>query len=104
MRRRSCRRAIGSTVHDKATVSGAPTTPTGTVDFTVYMGNTTCTGAGRRRDGCGAGRWCGASVRIVATVPVGGLSYKAHYNGDRDLHRVDGACEPLEANKLGSSV
>ena len=30
--------AIGSTVHDKATVSGSGGTPTGTVDFTVWLG------------------------------------------------------------------
>src|SRR5207342_481089 len=37
--------AIGSTVHDKATVSGGLTTPTGTVTFTLYPNATDCTGA-----------------------------------------------------------
>ena len=33
-------------MHDKATVSGAGGTPTGSVDFTVWLGNATCTGEG----------------------------------------------------------
>ena len=42
---------IGSTVHDKATVSGALTPPTGTVDFTVYTDAVNCTGASVGADG-----------------------------------------------------
>src|SRR5204862_6132198 len=37
---------VGSTVHDRATVVGSAGTPTGTVTFTVYVGNTTCSGTG----------------------------------------------------------
>ena len=81
---------IGSTVHDKATVTGALTTPTGNVSFTVYLGNSVCEGQGT----------AAGTVALVsgvahpssdAIVPVGGLSYRATYNGSTDLQRVDRA-------------
>ena len=87
--------AIGSTVHDKATVSGALTTPTGTVNFTVYTNATDCTGASQA---------AGTNVPLVggvahpssdAVVGVNGLSFKAHYNGDATYLASDGLCEPL---------
>ena len=52
---------IGSTVHDKATVSGALTPPTGTVDFTVYTDAVNCTGASV---GAGSGSACRRVLRI----------------------------------------
>ncbi len=94
---------IGSGVHDKATVTGALSDPTGTVDFTVYLGNTQCQG-----DGIAAG-----SVTLSgfvahpsddATVPVGGLSYQAHYKGDDTYKESFGPCEPLVGDKLDSST
>jgi uncharacterized repeat protein (TIGR01451 family) len=94
---------IGSKVHDKAAVSGALGVPTGTVDFTVYTGNTQCQG-----DGVAAG-----SVALVngiahpsgeATVPVGGLSYQARYKGDDTYKESLGPCEPLGGDKLDSST
>jgi uncharacterized repeat protein (TIGR01451 family) len=94
---------IGSTVHDKAAVSGALTTPTGTVSFTVFMGNTTCSG-----DGVAAGTVALSSgvahPSNDATVPVGGLSYRAHYNGDSTYNESTGACEPLAPSKLSSAT
>ena len=95
---------IGSTVHDKATVTGtvAGGTPTGNVTFTVYAG-TTCAGTGT----------AAGTVDLVAgvahpsdstTVPVGGLSYKATYNGSAVYNASTGPCEPLNATKLDSST
>jgi hypothetical protein len=84
----------GDTVHDKATVTGSGATPTGTVTFTVYLGNTTCSGTGTDA----------GTVTLVngvahpsndATAPDGGLSYKAHYNGGGLYAAADGPCEPL---------
>ena len=40
----------------------------------------------------------------TAVVPVGGLSYKAHYNGDDTYNASTGACEPLAGTKLDSST
>jgi hypothetical protein len=87
---------IGSTVHDKVTVSGGAGTPTGTVDFKVWLGNTTCSGtpsATETGDTLNAsGSFDGA---LPETVPMGGLSYKAHYNGSTTYNPSDGACESL---------
>ena len=96
---------IGSTVHDKALVTGtaAGGTPTGTVTFTVYMGNTTCTGAGTVGDPIALVAGV-ADPSASAVVPVGGLSYKATYNGSTTYNTSVGACEPLTATKLDSST
>jgi hypothetical protein len=86
---------IGSTVHDKVTVSGSAGTPTGTVDFKVWLGNTACSGnpsATELGDTLVSGVFDGA---LPETVPMGGLSYKAHYNGSTTYNASDGACEPL---------
>jgi uncharacterized repeat protein (TIGR01451 family) len=86
----------GSTVHDLARVSGAAGTPTGTVSFTVFLGNTSCGG-----DGAAAGTVALAGgvahPSADATVPAGGLSYRAHYNGDGVYTATDGPCEALPA-------
>ena len=96
--------AIGSTVHDKATVSGSGPTPTGTVDFTVWLGNATCSGEGSS---------AGSNVALVGgvadpseskVVPAGGLSFRAHYDGDAVYEPGDGPCEPLAATKLVPTV
>jgi uncharacterized repeat protein (TIGR01451 family) len=64
------------------------------VTFTVFLGNTNCTGTGANA----------GTVTLVngvahpsndATVPSGGLSYRAHYNGDSVYTAGDGLCEPL---------
>src|SRR5678815_1002680 len=95
---------IGSTVHDQATVTGtaAGGVPTGNVTFTLYAG-TACAG-----EGSSAG-----TVDLVAgvahpsnstTVPVGGLSYKATYNGSATYNASTGPCEPLNATTLTPEV
>ena len=96
---------IGTTVHDKATVTGtaAGGTPTGTVTFTIYMGNTTCTGAGTAGDPIALVAGV-ADPSASAVVPVGGLSYRATYNGSTTYNTSVGACEPLAAGKLSSST
>jgi hypothetical protein len=74
---------IGSVVHDRAAVTGtaAGGTPTGNVTFTVYLGNTTCTGAGTPAGTVSLVVVWRFRATYVATVPVGGLSYKGDYNG-----------------------
>jgi len=90
---------IGSTVHDKATVSGSAGTPTGTVDFTVWLGTTNCTAGTGVTTATSNGNVLNASgvvdPALPETVPMGGLSYKAHYNGSTTYNASDGACEPL---------
>jgi hypothetical protein len=92
---------IGSTVHDKATVTGtaAGGTPTGKVDFTVWLGTTNCTAGAGVTTATSNGNVLNASgvvdPALPETVPMGGLSYKAHYNGSDTYNPSDGACEPL---------
>ena len=91
--------AIGSTVHDSATVSGGVDVPTGTVDFTVYTNGLTARGVAGCGHGCAA---CGgvAHPSSTAVVGVNGLSFKAHYNGAATYDPSDGLCEPLSPDKL----
>lgn len=84
---------IGSTVHDVATVSASQGTPTGTVVFTLYSGNTTCSGTGT--DSSPVTLSSGTASSGSATVPAGGLSYIAHYSGDSTYKAAPGPCEPL---------
>jgi uncharacterized repeat protein (TIGR01451 family) len=93
---------IGSTVHDVATVSGTHGTPTGSVTFTLYSGNSTCQGTGT--DSSAVNLLAGSASSGNATVPVGGLSYIAHYSGDATYLAGDGPCEPLAATKLTPTV
>jgi uncharacterized repeat protein (TIGR01451 family) len=94
---------IGSMVHDRATVSGALGVPTGTVDFKVYLGNTKCEGPGTAAGSVAVSNGV-AHPSEDATVPVGGLSYRAHYLGDDTYKESLGPCEPLVGDKLDSST
>ena len=92
---------IGSTVHDKATVSGSVGTPTGTVTFTWYTTqNCTGTGAGKGTVTLASGV---AHPSDDVVVPVGGGSFRAHYNGSATYAESNGACEPLTGSKLTST-
>src|SRR2546426_3547759 len=97
--------ALGTTVHDKATVSGSFGTPTGTVTFTFFTASTGCTGAS-----AGSG-----TVTLVSGVAhpsdsqgplaAGSYSFKAHYNGeDANYGPADSACEPLTVNKASPTL
>jgi uncharacterized repeat protein (TIGR01451 family) len=95
---------FGSSVHDSASVTGAAGAGTGTVSFTVYSGSTNCSGEG---SAAGSGSLASGSFDNTAntsSVPVGGLSYKAHYAGDSTYLAGDGPCEALNMTKLASSV
>jgi uncharacterized repeat protein (TIGR01451 family) len=89
---------VGSTVHDQATVTGSGDgTPTGTVTFTVYLGNTSCEGEGTSAGTVQLDNNGVAHPSNDVTVPAGGLSFMAHYNGDDNFAAADGSCEPLTA-------
>jgi hypothetical protein len=102
---------IGSSVHDLATVTGtaAGGIPSNTVTFSVWLGRTTCpSGAGAPLPDATATVSLNASgvadPALAQTVPVGGLAYKAHYNGSNTYSESDSACEPLTATKINSSA
>ena len=96
--------AIGSIVHDSVSVTGPIGTPTGTVSFTVYLGVTDCSTAGTAAGSGSLSSGAFDNTATTATVPVGGLSYKAHYGGDPKYAAADGACEPLTGTKLTPTV
>ena len=95
--------AIGSTVHDKATVSGALTTPTGTVDFTCIRTRLTALGHPGCGDGCGACWWCGASV-VGCGCGCEWSVVQGALQRERDLSGLGRCCEPLTPNKLSSQT
>src|SRR2546427_9997102 len=73
----------GSTVHDKATVSGSFGTPTGTVTFTFFTTSSTCTGTSV---GSGTVTLDASGVAHPSAsqgpLSAGSYSFIAHYNGD----------------------
>src|SRR2546426_474683 len=88
-------------VHDKATVSGAFGTPTGTVTFTFFTASSTCTGASVGSgivtlDASGVAHPSASQGRLSA----GSYSFIAHYNGDLNYTATDSPCEPLEVTAL----
>jgi hypothetical protein len=86
---------IGTIVHDMATVTGTIgiPTPTGTVTFTVYA-NQTCAGGGTPAGAVALVAGV-ADPSNTATLTDAGLSYLAHYSGDRNYDAADGPCEVL---------
>src|SRR5437016_1368254 len=91
----------GSTVHDKATVSGSFGTPTGTVTFTFFTTSSTCTGTSVASgtvtlDASGVAHPSASQGPLSA----GSYSFIAHYNGDPNYTATDSPCEPLEVTAL----
>src|SRR2546428_8482319 len=86
----------GTTVHDKATVSGAFGTPTGTVTFTFFTASSTCTGAS-----VGSGIVTLSSRGETHALPcrghlrAGSYSFISNYNGDINYTANVISCEPL---------
>jgi hypothetical protein len=95
---------IGTLVHGSVTVasSTASTSPTGTVDFTMYNG-TGCPNTGTVQALVPLVN--GAASSSVTTLNAGGLSYRVHYNGQGDLYNPgDSACASVAANTFTPSV
>ncbi len=88
--------AQGTTVHDRAAVSGTAGTPTGTVTFTFFTAASNCTGAS---SGAGTVALDGSGIAHPSSGQVpptaGSYSFQAHYNGDGNYNSADSACEPL---------
>src|SRR5437867_1086024 len=92
----------GTTVHDKATVSGSFGVPTGTVSFTFFTASSACTGASVA-SGTVALDASGVAHPSSSQGPLGAGSYsfRAHYNGeDPNYGPADSPCEPLEVSEL----
>ena len=91
-----------STVHDRATITGAGPTPTGTVDFTFYNNNS-----------CSSGSAAGTGMALSGNVATssaegpltpGSYSFKAHYNGDANYAATDSQCETLSIGISSASI
>src|SRR5207245_2309577 len=91
----------GTTVHDKATVSGSFGTPTGTVTFTFFTASSACTGASV---GSGTVTLDASGVAHPSAsqgpLSAGSYSFIAHYNGDLNYTPTDSPCEPLTVSAL----
>ena len=79
---------IGSTVHDKATVSGSLTTPTGNVDFTwLHRQHARARRRRSRRRGRAAAARSSRIRSTRATVPVGGALVQGDLQRRRHVQR-----------------
>lgn len=108
--------AVGSTVHDKAIVTGTVgfADPTGTVTFKRYM-NATCAEPFAAQEtvtltvvtphtASTAGVAAAESASFTTTA-AGGMCFRATYNGDSNyVTPVTSAIEPLTVNKTNSAV
>ena len=96
---------LGSTVNDRAVVTGSGTaTPTGTVSFTFFT-NGICTGTSTA-----AGTAIALSSGVALStnqgpLDAGSYSFQATYNGDTNYSgTTTGACEPFDVSKADSST
>jgi hypothetical protein len=89
----------GSTVHDKATVTG--NSATGTVTFNFWS-NGTCSSSPTATSSAQSLSGGSVDATSFAQGPLtgGSYSFKAHYNGDSGNTEADSACEPLEVIKV----
>src|SRR5262249_16396795 len=96
----------GSTVHDKATVTGiAAFTPTGSVTFTFYTAASNCSGAS-----VSAGTVTLDSNGVAhpssseGPLQPGSYSFQATYSGDSNYNVSTSACEPLTVTGNNSQI
>jgi hypothetical protein len=96
---------VGTTVHDKATVSGSVGTPTGTVTFSWFT-NGTCTGTAAATSSPQAlvnGMVDATGFPQTPAAP-GSYSFEASYSGDAKYVSGDDPCELLTVDKASPTV
>src|SRR2546428_9350 len=88
--------ALGTTVHDKATISGQVSgfTIGGTVTYTYFSTASACTGSSSTETVS-----VGSESGNHGPLAAGAYSFKATYNGDANYVGSTAACEPLTVNK-----
>src|SRR3989441_964239 len=88
--------ALGTTVHDKATVSGQVSgfTIGGTVTYTFFSTASTCTGSSST-----ATVAVGSESGNHGPLAAGEYSFKATYSGDGNYLGSTSDCEPLTVNR-----
>jgi hypothetical protein len=86
---------LGSTVHDKATVTGtAFGAPTGTVHFTWFT-NGECSGDGQSAGDVPLVNGVADPSNAFGPLGAGDYSFRATYGGDSNYNGSTGPCEPL---------
>ena len=97
--------ALGSKVHDTATVTASPFTATGTVTYHLYSGLV-----------CNGNSEIGSAEQVTlsggnvpdssetAALAAGSYSYQAVYSGDGNYTGSTGACEPFKIAQAGSAT
>ena len=93
--------AVGTTIHDKATVTGSGPTPTGSVTFKWYT-TKDCSGSYTTKGTITLDSNGVAHPSSDVTVPSGGGSFKAFYGGDSVYNGDSSDCEPLSTPKKTS--
>src|SRR5207245_1237030 len=91
----------GSTVHDKATVSGSFGTATGTVTFTFFTTSSTCAGTSVA-SGTVTLDASGVAHPPPGARPIspGSYAFDAHYSGDHNYTSAPKPCELLTVTAL----
>ena len=99
--------ANGTTVHDKATVTGAGPTPTGNVAFTFFSGtgSSVCDAQSVASgvvalDGSGIAHPSSSQGPLAA----GSYAFKATYAGDSNYDGSTSSCEPFSVGKASPSI
>ncbi|HEV8263632.1 MAG TPA: Ig-like domain repeat protein [Gemmatimonadales bacterium] len=96
---------VGTTVHDKATVSGSGATPTGTVTFSWFT-NGTCAGTAEATSSPQTlvNGMVDATGFTQTPAAPGSYSFKASYSGDDTYVSGDDPCELLTVGKASPTV
>lgn len=92
----------GSTVHDKATVSGG-FSPSGNIDFTFYN-NGSCNEGGTGAGSVALSSGIADPSSSEGPLNAGSYSFKAHYEGDGNNNPADSSCESLVVKKIDSTT
>jgi hypothetical protein len=96
---------VGTPVHASvvvATSSATTTVPTGLVDFNLFAG-TSCSGIATTQTGI-ALDGASAAQSSTTTVPLGGLSYTVHYQGDNNYTAANSGCVSVTATQATPTI
>ncbi|MFL6007695.1 MAG: Ig-like domain repeat protein [Gaiellaceae bacterium] len=97
--------ALGTSVHDKATVSDTVSgvDPTGDVTFT-FFGNGTCSGQGTAKGTVALAGGVAHPSTASGALAAGDYSFQGHYNGDTNFAASTSPCEPFHVNTAASTT
>src|SRR5262249_15492601 len=97
--------ALGTNVHDKATVSDGNNAfdATGDVTFTFFT-NSICDGNGSAKGTVTLDEGVAHPSVASGALAAGDYSYRAHYNGDDNFDPSTSECEPFHVDTAGSNT